>query len=370
MTHHDRTTILKRRIATPSDADTGHYLTIVQGEEGGRRFEIGEGLVSIGRTAPCGIVLPDSEISRKHCSVALFAGEPMVVDEGSTNGTFVQGTRIAGATTLVHGALVQIGRHVLRYERLNRSEVAASQGLNRDLAEARRYLEALLPAPLAEGPMSTAWIYLPSTQLGGDGFGHHVNDDGTVSIYLLDVSGHGAGAAMHAVAVLNVLRRHALPGADFSRPDSVVSRLNTMFPMDDHNSMLFTLWYGVFDPVARTLDYCSAGHHPALLRAPGAADPVPLRTPGIAAGAMPEAQYRTERADVAPGAWLYLFSDGVFEVTTPDGVDWTFDDFRRLLAQPADALADEPKRLLHGVQAASRPGGFDDDFTLLVAAFR
>jgi serine phosphatase RsbU (regulator of sigma subunit) len=77
-------------------------------------------------------------------------------------------------------------------------------------------VHSLIPAPLTEGPIRTEWILLPSARLGGDVFGYHQLDARTFAIFLLDVSGHGTGAAMHAVSVTNILQQ-AVPGARHAR---------------------------------------------------------------------------------------------------------------------------------------------------------
>ena len=100
-------------------------------------------------------------------------------------------------------------------------------------------------------------------------------------IYLLDVSGHGVGAAMHSVSVLNVLRQRAIPQTDFKDPVQVVANLNAMFQMDRHDDQYFTMWYGVYDVARPNADVrVSAGHHPAYLVAPDRAAPCPSRHRG------------------------------------------------------------------------------------------
>ena len=89
---------------------------------------------------------------------------------------------------------------------------------------------SLLPAPLTTGPVRADWRFLPSTQLGGDAFGYDWLDQDTLVFYLIDVSGHGAGSAMHSVTVLNVLRQRALPDVDFRNPAEVLASLNALKP--------------------------------------------------------------------------------------------------------------------------------------------
>ena len=368
-----RTTLLDRVIdpgTSTANGDLGHYLIVIEGAEPGRRIELGEAAVSFGRVPPCDIVLPDEEVSRRHCTVGVLMGQLIVTDLNSTNGTFVEGKPIAGAAAVPVGGVIQLGRHLFKYERRSRKEVRAAEELNRDLDRAGRYVLSLLPPPLnTAGPITTDWVYLPSARLGGDVFGYHSLDASTFAVYLVDVSGHGVEAAMHAVAIMNVLRQRALPDTDFRRPADVVQRLNTMFPMEEHASMFFTIWYGVFDLQLRLVDYCSGGHHPAYLVAGEKREMTPLHTPNLAGGVMADVQFVAGRAPVPPAAMLYLFSDGVFEIVTKTGARWELDDFLHLVkAQPA-AGTSEPQRLYSLVQEVARPGGFDDDFSLLTVSF-
>jgi serine phosphatase RsbU (regulator of sigma subunit) len=173
---------------------------------------------------------------------------------------------------------------------------------------------------------------------------------------------------MHSVTVLNVLRQRALPNTDFHDPAQVLASLNAMFQMDDHDGMYFTAWYGVYSLVTRRLAYASAGHHPGYLYAP-AAPRADLKTPGLMIGAMPNAKFRTDTVEVPHGAALYLFSDGVFEVTTPDGRQCGLGDFLPLLAGTEAAVPGETARVYAEVKRMAKAGPLDDDFSLLLIRF-
>ena len=56
-------------------------------------------------------------------------------------------------------------------------------------------MQSLLPDKLKKGLIKTDWRFVPSAELGGDSFGYHWLDDDHFAFYLLDVSGHGVGAA-------------------------------------------------------------------------------------------------------------------------------------------------------------------------------
>ena len=101
------------------------------------------------------------------------------------------------------------------------------------------------------------------------------------AVYLLDVCGHGVGAALLSVSALNAIRSEALPQTDFHRPGGVLAALNKAFPMERQNDMFFTAWYGVFHRPSRRLRWAGGGHPPALLL-PGARRAAAARVGGAA----------------------------------------------------------------------------------------
>lgn len=94
---------------------TDVQLKIVDGPDAGREFPIAGSLV-IGRDPSAGIVLDDSEVSRRHASISAGPDAPAIEDLGSTNGTFVNGERIEGSRPLQAGDRLRIGTTVLEVD--------------------------------------------------------------------------------------------------------------------------------------------------------------------------------------------------------------------------------------------------------------
>lgn len=202
--------------------------------------------------------------------------------------------------------------------------------LAEDIRRAERYVLSLLPEKLKKGSIRADWRFVPSAQLGGDSFGYHWLDDDHFAFYLLDVSGHGVGAALLSVSAMNALRSQALPNTDFRKPGQVLFALNNAFQMDQQNGLYFTIWYGVFHKPSRRVDYSGGGHPPALLIDGGAADgapPVILDSKGPMIGAMTDMEYESGEIQIGENAKIYMYSDGAYELELPDGVMWPFDDF-------------------------------------------
>ncbi|HLK25078.1 MAG TPA: SpoIIE family protein phosphatase [Caulobacteraceae bacterium] len=350
-------------------AERVHCLELSDGHGLVHRHLVGaEGLV-IGRSAPANIILADSEVSRAHCRVRLEGETLVVADLGSTNGTFIDGERLSAPAALPVGGAIRIGHTWLKHEWRTCLEVVQADQLDRDLGQAAAYVHALLPPPILEGPLRADWIYQPSAKLGGDAFGYGPLGEDLFVAYLMDVSGHGASAAMHSVTVMNLLRQRLLPAADMADPGHVITALNAMFQMERHAEMYFTMWYGAFNPRTRKLAYATAGQHAAFLAPPGKAELVPLRTRNGIIGAVPGKTYASDQIDVPAGSQLFLFSDGVFEIVTKDGQEWGLQDFLPLLLEPAAAGLSTCQRIFRDVTNVARPGGFDDDFSLVVLTF-
>jgi serine phosphatase RsbU (regulator of sigma subunit) len=366
---------MEKTLFVPGSAPTaapavriGHFVSF-EDEGSHRRVRIGPEGLTVGREPSCDIVFAIPAVSRQHCRIALEGHSVVVTDLGSTNGTSVAGRRIERPTRLHNGAHVAIGPFLLTYEQRDEREVEEEARLTGELREAVRYVRAILPEPIAAGQVQTEWWYVPSSELGGDAFGYQFLDETTLAGFLIDVTGHGIGSGMHAANVANVLKRKALQGVDFYDPGQVASGLNKMFPMEDYSGLLLTAWCFVYDLTTRTLKYCSAGHHPSFLVAPGEAEPAPLWQRGATIGMMPSATWAAGEAVIAPGSRLYIFSDGCFEIIDAKGAQWGIENLREIIQAGPTPDVGEAQRLYQAVRAAARPGPLDDDFSALVLHF-
>lgn len=355
----------------PPTESREHYLYVVEGWKPGLRLRIGDKPLKLGRNAACDVVVPDSLVSGQHCEISVRSRQPnaTVTDLNSTNGSFVEGKRVAGTASIRPGGTLRVGAQVFRHEYLLMSDVRKADELNRDIEKARHYVQSLLPAPIPAGPVQTDWCFLPSADLGGDGFGYHRLTEHTFAGYLFDVAGHGVGAAMHSVSIMNVLRQRALPHTDFHEPSQVLRSLNDMFQMDTHDGMYFSMWYGVYDMRSRVLKYASAGHHPAYLLTADASQTTALQTRNLVVGATPGLTFRDASTVVSPGSRLHVFSDGVFEVVTRDGKQWGLPDFLPLLTANVNAAPSRSAQLHAAVREVAAVGPLDDDFSMLIVTF-
>lgn len=245
----------------------------------------------------------------------------------------------------------------------------SQQVLANDLATAAHYVRSLLPAPQTLGTIAADWRFMPSASLGGDAFGYHDLDDDHLAMYLLDVCGHGVGAALLSVSALNAIRSEALPSTDFRDPGAVLAGLNRAFPMERHNDMFFTVWYGVYGRATGKLKWSGGGHPPALLLAPDGSRRL-LESEGPLIGAVEGLDYAASEVEVPQGSSIYIYSDGAFEIIRTDGTMWPFAEFAETLAteatkSPTPGGASPLDALLNHIKALSGRDDFQDDFSMV-----
>ncbi|MBD2627266.1 PP2C family protein-serine/threonine phosphatase [Trichormus variabilis] len=260
----------------------------------------------------------------------------------------------------------------LRLHQLNRDLQTQKLLLETELAEAAEYVKSLLPVPMST-PLGINSRFLPSRQLGGDCFDYYWLDSDSLAIYLLDTAGHGLRATLPSVSVLNLLRSRALKGLNYYQPSQVLAALNDTFQMNYKNDKYFTIWYGVYNRLNRQLIYASGGHPPAILVSKQSSispEVKLLKTPGMPVGMFPEAKYVDSTCDIDKFSSLYIFSDGVYEITKSDGTLWSLDGFIQLILSLQNHAFDyQLDHILNYLIHLNSKEAFDDDLSLLQIKF-
>lgn len=220
---------------------------------------------------------------------------------------------------------------------------------------------SLLPQNLPVLPgISVAHRYLPGsslTEVGGDWYDVIPLSGGRIGLVVGDVMGHG----VHAAAVMGQLRTAVRTLAGLELPPAEV-----LGHLDDIVVGLGELHYAtcvyvVYDPVARTCEFASAGHMPPVLVTPHGRPRVIGNPAGtiLGVGGLPfeQAEFMVEA-----GSTLLLYSDGLVE-TRDRSLDVGIDLLCEAATKQRADLEDTADAIIADVH--EEPGF--DDVALLVA---
>lgn len=247
--------------------------------------------------------------------------------------------------------------------------------LEEDLHHAARFVRSILPLPgTVAVNLRLAWRYTPSRGLGGDLFNICPIDQGRLGVYIMDMSGHGVGAALRAVFLSTILQAESRSSPEAGSPIGlgwreadpalILSHLDGLIPSGDDGEHC-TIWLGIWDSATQRLTYASAGHPaPILIRADGT-----VERPGMAA--LPLGLWRRHPGENASTRFgsadrLLLFSDGLYEAFNSHGDLWGMDRLdeacRRTRGLSLEAALDA---LVREVQDWQGEKNFQDDMAIM-----
>ncbi len=250
-------------------------------------------------------------------------------------------------------------------QRLSEERDDLIRRLQEDLERARSYQRALMPRALPRvfGPVRVAAAWESCETVGGDLFDILPLGDGRVLLMVADVAGHGVAAALLVGMVKTAVGRSLQDREGLVPAASAV--LETMAPL--RQNRVVTLFLGIVDGRAGTLEYINAGHPPAVVWRSGREPKLlhattPLLSYGLDLGKNPVAKVPFEVGDR-----LAIYSDGIYESRDPAGQEFGRDRLIAGLIGHRGAIEETVAAVMK--QSRDHAGGrpAEDDLTILLA---
>jgi serine phosphatase RsbU (regulator of sigma subunit) len=251
--------------------------------------------------------------------------------------------------------------------------------LQSDFNMAREIQQIFLPDQYPTFPHSVApedsalrfsHRYIPAEAVGGDFFDIFAITDTAAGVFICDVMGHGMRAAL-ITAIMRGLIEELMPmAADAGRFLTEINRSLRAILRRTREPFLATAFYVVADAASGELRFANAGHPSPfrLRRDTNQIEPLKLHDPrhGPALGLFERSDYPTSRCPLAANDLIFLYTDGIYEVTNPDGDEFgqerLLQAVRRRIALPAEQMF---KELLAEAQKFSGSEEFEDDVCLV-----
>jgi serine phosphatase RsbU (regulator of sigma subunit) len=201
--------------------------------------------------------------------------------------------------------------------------------------------------------------------VGGDYYDFLLRGADRLDLVIADVSGHNVGAALIMTEVRTFIRSRS---ETLGSPRETVTALNRFLYEDLTQAELFiSLFYLNYQPRRRRLRFANAGHNLPLLWRPTTAGLERLDAEGLILGVRPEVAFEERELQLGSGDVLLLYTDGITEAETAQGVFFGEDRLAALLAEFHDL---PPVRIVDNILAEVRSvvgtDSFNDDVTLVV----
>ncbi len=186
-----------------------------------------------------------------------------------------------------------------------KTTTAEKSAIENELTIARRIQMSMLTTDFPERQDLVIHAMLtPAKAVGGDLYDFFLCDN-RLYFCIGDVSGKGVPAALVMTTACGAFR---LLSESESEPVRIISRMNDMMIRKNSMTIFVTFFAGVLDLDTGHMRYCNAGHKAPLVD--GQLLPVHRNLP---IGVMPDVEYTTQEADLAPGSTLFLYTDGLDE---------------------------------------------------------
>jgi len=270
-------------------------------------------------------------------------------------------TALAGFTFVVY--IIQ--RYVKQRELLDKAVRKQRDQLLQDVELAGQVQRMFLPIqrPSIAG-LDIAGTMRPVRGVGGDYYDYIPIDEHTVEIVIADVAGKGVPAALLMSATAAAVQLEAREKRDMLE---VVNRLNSGIHSVSDGDRYVTLLLADIDALSRSLRYVNCGHNPALLFKAQTGDVVPMNSSCFPVGMFDSVTCEINRADLAAGDLLVLYTDGITEAENSQGEEFGMERLSAVIRHDSSLSAEElMDNIFRSAEDFCQGVGFNDDATVLI----
>ena len=273
---------------------------------------------------------------------------------------FVAKVRSALERRRIHLLLEEQQKKIQEYHR----------SIQRDLALARRVQDSLVPQNIDNGKLAVGIEYLPMIGLGGDFVDIYDNQNGSVYLTIIDVTGHGIAAALVVNRLCSEVSKLV---RDELEPKAVLYHLNRFFFDSLAGTGLFvTVMSLKVDLGASRIVYAGSAHPAALLyrRQKQTLSKLQSQNAIIGFEIAPLERFAQSEMQIEPGDRIIMYTDGIIEAENRHGKPFGLMGLRNSLRQSIhDPVAVTARALVRDVKAYCGEA-LRDDVLVVVAEKR
>lgn len=248
----------------------------------------------------------------------------------------------------------------------NYAQLLEKQEIEREVSIAATIQKKLLPTRTPKTIASMVHAFSkPAKGVSGDYYDIiPLNAAGKFAMVICDVAGKGVPASLIMVMIRTII--HTIGGAKKNAAE-VVSWINRGIAGRIDIERFATLSYLTYDPVARTLEYSNAGHHPVMIYRAKTGDIEYIDSPGLPIGLERDSQYQLVRVNLFPNDVILSYTDGILEAMNYRGEQFESDRVKEAFLGSIDKTPKEIVEHIRGnVDTFVGQAKQHDDMTLIV----
>lgn len=234
------------------------------------------------------------------------------------------------------------------------------------------------PDPFFSKECEIKCLHRPAMDVGGDIFGVETLKDGSICIYIGDVSGHGVGAALVSF-LMKAIVKESIDSYSEHGPARICNEISKRYLASVSNDFFVTFFIGIFNPSDHSWRSMNCGHpSPILLMPDDNLQAGQLPQSGgdipIGMGFFKKKPYSKEDEitfRTAPGSSAVFFTDGIVEAVNAKTGEMCGVENLSAAARKIFALKGIPNPASEIVASLAESGfGFEnDDMTVITATF-
>ncbi len=239
--------------------------------------------------------------------------------------------------------------------------------IDKDLQVAKQIQKALLQRRLPNSRRLHFSAYnKPSKQVGGDLYNVIQLTHGKIALSVGDIAGKGVSGAILMATLQAIYRTEIRRDLE---ADALLDLVNQQFAETIEVGRFATFFHSLIYPDERKIEYCSAGHNPAVVMHENGKYEL-LEATGIILGLTKDANYSKKNVAFEPGDVLVAYSDGVTEAENKNDEQF---GLKNLLTAIKQAKNQNPtgikKHILNNLRDFSAQTAHQDDITIVVAKY-
>lgn len=258
-----------------------------------------------------------------------------------------------------------IQRYVKQREQLDKAVRQQRDQLLQEVELAAGVQRMFLPISRPSIPgLEIAGMMQPVGGVGGDYYDYVPINEHTIQIVIADVSGKGVPAALLMSATAAAVQLEVSEKRDMLE---VVNRLNNGIHSVSDGDRYVTVLLADIDSLRRSLRFVNCGHNPALLFRASTRDVVPMNSSCFPLGMFESVKCEINRASLAAGDILVLYTDGITEAENPQGEEFGMERLSAVIQRDSSLSAEGlMANIFESAEDFCQGVGFKDDATALI----